>query len=112
MILSSIFKFRPTAQICPELAFFSHIVNLSFTRRICALEVVRENSGRAHQVHMSPDHGKTRGDFHVKVVGNCSLVYSQIEKKLQSQPENLKIWWIFMNRFHVEVVGHCSPVHS
>ena len=44
------------------------------------IELVRETFVMAALAQRPPYHGKTSGKFHVEVVGNCSLVHSQIEK--------------------------------
>ena len=63
------------------------------------LEVVRSTSGHAALAQRSSDNGKTHGNFYVEVVGHCSLV--NLRKKLHAWLENLKIWWLLINKFHV-----------
>ena len=101
--------------LCPKFVSNSHFSVTPFSvfhnSRFRTIKVVRVTSGISELAQRSPDNGKMRGKFHLEAVGHCSLMHSWIEQKLQSRPENLKIWWFLMNTFHVEVVGHCYLVH-
>ena len=110
MLLSSIFKFGPTAKICPKLALSATPLSIFLIFTLRALGIVRAEYRLAAITHRSPDHGKIHRNFHVEFVGNYSFIHSQIEK-LQSRPETLKIWWVLMKNFHVKFVGHWSLVH-